>query len=789
MTLRQPAPSLIRLAWWALAALLAVAGARGDETITVSWLPRPGYVGNELVFTKLLAQYRADHPAVSVRLFRLMALPDQFAEASSALGVAASAGPDVLALPLDRFGDYVREGLIQPVDDLYGTFTDTDREWPALRDALRLEGKVWTACATVHVPVLAISRDACKAAGVTPAQLPTDWNGLAALAAKLTKKDVAGLGLARGEMFMGLWTALARQAGEDPGGAEGPDGHRAYALNAPGCVAAAEKLRVLGESVRAAGGRIVFADDAGALDASLSKGEVAMGLLDSALMFAPVDPEESGDVPPFRGKNPYLIPLPGAFSATPVVWATKVDAWVMPSSVTDRARKRILWEYMTTVSSLNPAHDEEAFKSLSTVDAIPDLGAVVRHPERATAGNMPPDWLATFRKLLPLALPQPPYAEHRAMAARLCPALEKLVLEGGAAAPVMAEAQRRYDAEVRNAGRRGSGLWHAAAYGVLALMMAMLVGSVAYLVRLLLAELRSIRGRPSAGLSRKAIGVLLALFAPGLLLSLAFAAYPLANGFGMSLFAHVLKHGGTFVGAGNFVDVILDPVAGRAVAVTLGYLAWSFVLAFVGPLVLAIVLSGFRRLQAVMRLLFFVPAAANAVVIALLWKQMYAPAGAVNLVGHLLGFAPVDWLARPGTAVFAVCAAQAWAGVGINGLVYLAGLATIPESLFEEAEMVGSGLTERWTTILWPHLKPLIGISFVGWLLAAARTSEHVLLMTAGGPDRATHLVGLDIFKRAYVDISFGMAMAQVWLLISLVLVLAIYQMRAIREGQLRVAM
>jgi len=119
--------------------------------------------------------------------------------------------------------------------------------------------------------------------------------------------------------------------------------------------------------------------------------------------------------------------------------------------------------------------------------------------------------------------------------------------------------------------------------------------------------------------------------------------------------------------------------------------------------------------------------------------------------------------------------------------VYLAGLSTIPEPLFEEAEMAGAGLADRWSMILWPHLKPLIGISFVGWLLATARTSEHVLLLTAGGPEGSTHVIGLDIFRRAYVDIHYGSAMAEVWVLVSLILILAIFQMRAIREGQLKV--
>lgn len=768
--------------------VLLSASTRAGEIITTSWLPSSGAVGDSQVFSKLLAQFREAHPGVEVREFRLMTLPPQFADASSAMGVAAAAGPDVLAIPLARLGDYIQEGLIQPLDDLYESYPTPEREWPGVRDALRINGKIWTASASVHVPVLVVSRQACEKAGVREADLPTNWDQLAALTIRLTTKETAGLGMPRGEMLMGLWTAMARQAGDDPGGREGRDGHREYALTGPGSTRAVDKLYALAAAVHTGGGRIRFEDDSPHLDAAMGKGEIAMALMDSGELFAPVDPEESLGYDPIRGRGPYMIPVPGAFGPAPLVWATRVDGWVLPSSIRNPARRRLIWEYMTSVSTLNAAYDELSFANLSSPGAVADLGAVVRHPDHPLGESFVPSWLATFKLLLPLARPQPPYIEHWRLMDVLAPGLETLITKGGSARDVLTAAQAGYDASVRNAGRRSSTGWRLAAWAVLALIALALLGSVGYLVRQLLSEIRLVRKQPSAGLSRRAITMLLVLFVPGLVLSLLFAAYPLVNGLNVSLFTRVLNHGGTFNGLNNYVDLVLDPAAQRAVAVTLGYLGWSFLLGFIGPLVLAIVLSGFRRLQMIARLLFFIPAAANAVVIALLWRQLYAPSGAVNLVAGWLGLAPRDWLGSQGTALFAVCLAQAWAGLGINGLVYLAGLSTIPEPLFEEAEMAGAGLGDRWSMILWPHLKPLIGISFVGWLLATARTSEHVLLLTAGGPDGSTHVLGLDIFRRAYVDIHYGSAMAEVWVLVSLILILAIYQMRAIREGQLKVA-
>ena len=59
--------------------------------------------------------------------------------------------------------------------------------------------------------------------------------------------------------------------------------------------------------------------------------------------------------------------------------------------------------------------------------------------------------------------------------------------------------------------------------------------------------------------------------------------------------------------------------------------------------------------------------------------------------------------------------------------------------------------------------------------------------MTGGGPDKATHVIGLEIFDQAYLRIRFGYAMAEVWLLVAVILIFSIYQMRAIRSGQIQV--
>src|SRR5678809_1236068 len=151
----------------------------------------------------------------------------------------------------------------------------------------------------------------------------------------------------------------------------------------------------------------------------------------------------------------------------------------------------------------------------------------------------------------------------------------------------------------------------------------------------------------------------------------------------MSLFEHVLRGGGGFVGVRNYLDVVVNPLTHLVVGNTIEFILLSFILSFLAPLMLALVLSSIPFAKLLIRSAFFLPAVASAVVVSVLWQQMYDFGGPFNSLMQMLGFAPRKWLAEPSVAMFAVVLPMAWATLGVSGLTYLAGLSAIPEALYE----------------------------------------------------------------------------------------------------------
>jgi multiple sugar transport system permease protein len=273
-----------------------------------------------------------------------------------------------------------------------------------------------------------------------------------------------------------------------------------------------------------------------------------------------------------------------------------------------------------------------------------------------------------------------------------------------------------------------------------------------------------------------------ALLAPAVLTIFLFHYYPLLRGAVMAFQDYNVLGGSTFVGVDNFAEVLFDKVFWVSFLRTAEYVAWSLLLIFIAPIVLAVILSEIPMGKVVFRVIYYLPAVVSGLVVMLMWKMFLDPteSGTFNQVLAALGIGPQKWLQDSSLAMISIIMPMSWATLGPGCLIYIAALKTVADDLYEAAAIDGAGVMGRIWHVSFPIMRPLILIQLIFVLIGAFQSADNVLVMTGGGPDYATHVVGLEIFYSAYVYLRFGTAIAIAWILGFLLIGLTMLQMKRI---------
>lgn len=258
--------------------------------------------------------------------------------------------------------------------------------------------------------------------------------------------------------------------------------------------------------------------------------------------------------------------------------------------------------------------------------------------------------------------------------------------------------------------------------------------------------------------------------------------YPLIRGTVIAFQDYSVMGGSSFVGIENFSTVLFDSSFWYSVYVTLIYTALFMASGFVAPIILAMMLHEVPSGKILYRTIYYVPAVLSGLVVMFLWKSFYKPAGLLNSLLSFIGInMNTSWLDSPYLAMLAVILPVIWAGAGPGCLIYLAALKTIPEELYEAADVDGAGMLRKIWSITLPGLKMLILINAVGAFIGAFMSSESILVMTGGGPytpNGATEVVGLQLFYTAFMYLKFGVANAMAWVLGFMLIGFTLFQLR-----------
>jgi len=281
------------------------------------------------------------------------------------------------------------------------------------------------------------------------------------------------------------------------------------------------------------------------------------------------------------------------------------------------------------------------------------------------------------------------------------------------------------------------------------------------------------------------------LMLPAMASILVWAYYPLARGLQIAFMNYRILGGSHYIGLDNFIDAFHASTFWNGLWVSAEYTALTLGMGFFLPIFLALGLSEIPRGKILFRTLYYLPGVTAPLVISFLWKifEDSTPNGLLNslLLGATHGHAgPIKWLEDPNWALFSVVLPGVWASAGPGCIIYLAALKSIPEDLYEAADLDGAGIWTKISRITLPTLRPLILINLVGAVIGASQAFDRIMVTTAGGPLYSTQVLGLDIFYNAFLYLKFGFATAEAWVLGSILVGFTLWQLRILRNVEFK---
>lgn len=271
--------------------------------------------------------------------------------------------------------------------------------------------------------------------------------------------------------------------------------------------------------------------------------------------------------------------------------------------------------------------------------------------------------------------------------------------------------------------------------------------------------------------------------APALLLLTLFVFIPMVRAVIVSMQSWDLLSPPQWVGLDNYRALLKNTqwweTLGKTALFSVMYVPSLYIMA----LLLAMVCKHVPKATGVFRTAFFMPVILSAVVTGLIWKLMYDErTGVINDVVEFLFGTRIPWLSSPDWALTAVLIVNVWMQMGYYMIIFLAGLQDIPKDYYEAARLDGANPRQQFFRVTLPSLKTtsvfVIAMSFIN----SFQAYDQIVMLTRGGPARATTLAVQDIYERAFSLYDMGYASAQALCLFLVILVITLLQFRFMRE-------
>jgi multiple sugar transport system permease protein len=291
------------------------------------------------------------------------------------------------------------------------------------------------------------------------------------------------------------------------------------------------------------------------------------------------------------------------------------------------------------------------------------------------------------------------------------------------------------------------------------------------------------------GLNRQKISYLF-IIAP-FSLFLIFVVGPVIASFLFSFTKYNVIQPPAFVGLSNYITIFTkDPRFWKAIKNTVLYVMGVVPVGIFLALILAVAIDQKIRCKNFFKGVLFLPTVTSIVASSVMWRWLFAGEkyGLINYFLLIkLGFEPIDWLMSPTWTLPAIVIMSIWAGLGYNVILLLAGLQTIPRTMYEAAEVDGAGFWNTFFTITIPLLKPTIVFVSIMSVIVSFQVFEQIYIMTQSGGGALggvldCALTGVPyLFDKGFNKFQMGYASALAYVIFSIILLLTFVNIKFVK--------
>ena len=268
---------------------------------------------------------------------------------------------------------------------------------------------------------------------------------------------------------------------------------------------------------------------------------------------------------------------------------------------------------------------------------------------------------------------------------------------------------------------------------------------------------------------RKYIGLL--FIAPWIIGFLVLQLYPFITSLIYSFAEYNIMSSPKFIGIQNYVQLLTkDREFWNSLRVTVVYTLFTVPGKLVVALLVAVLMNKNMRGVNAIRTIYYLPSLfGGSIAVSILWKLMFQNTGIINQIIGLVGIQPVKWLGNPKTAMPVIIMLNMWQ-FGSAFVMFLAALKNVPTELYEAAEIDGANRVVQFFRITLPQISSIIFFNVIMQTITALQSFTGPMVITNGGPLKATQVLGLKLYTEAFSFYKMGYACAISWVIFILIM-------------------